>query len=85
MIHPRGTQIRAGWKPSHRHYQYSRNRSSFMWYLRLLPNVSQAFGAIWGVDSDEDLLCSFDGDNVFSPWRYKSDWKIGRQEVHGST
>lgn len=49
-------------------------QAPFMWYLRLLPAVSKAFGAIWNVDPDE-LLCSFDGANVFRPWQYKSEWK----------
>eukprot|EP00592_Proboscia_alata_P024535 CAMPEP_0194448020 /NCGR_PEP_ID=MMETSP0176-20130528/129335_1 /TAXON_ID=216777 /ORGANISM="Proboscia alata, Strain PI-D3" /LENGTH=325 /DNA_ID=CAMNT_0039274945 /DNA_START=1048 /DNA_END=2025 /DNA_ORIENTATION=- len=49
-------------------------QAPFMWYLRLLPAVSEAFAAIWGVGSD-DLLCSFDGANVFRPWKYKPHWK----------
>eukprot|EP00558_Chaetoceros_sp_UNC1202_P008450 CAMPEP_0197238956 /NCGR_PEP_ID=MMETSP1429-20130617/5455_1 /TAXON_ID=49237 /ORGANISM="Chaetoceros sp., Strain UNC1202" /LENGTH=439 /DNA_ID=CAMNT_0042698247 /DNA_START=3 /DNA_END=1322 /DNA_ORIENTATION=+ len=49
-------------------------QAPFMWYLRLLPGVSRTFGAIWGVD-DDDLLCSFDGANVFRPWQFKSEWK----------
>lgn len=41
-------------------------QSEFMWYLRLLPRVRQAFASIWGTS---DLLTSFDGANVFRPWR----------------
>ncbi|CAJ1380827.1 unnamed protein product [Effrenium voratum] len=46
-------------------------QSDFMWHLRMLPGVKEAFAAIWGTD---DLLVSFDGGNVFRPWRYNWDW-----------
>mmetsp|Transcript_24768 Transcript_24768/g.49273 ORF Transcript_24768/g.49273 Transcript_24768/m.49273 type:complete len:418 (-) Transcript_24768:48-1301(-) len=49
-------------------------QAPFMWYLRLLPDVSRAFASIWNVSKDE-LLCSFDGANVFRPWQYDSNWK----------
>ena len=42
-------------------------QSSFLWYLRTLPNVKKAFAAIWG---DDDLLVSFDGCGVFRPIEY---------------
>jgi len=36
----------------------------FMWYVRGLPKIKQAFANIWG---DDDLLVSFDGYGVFRP------------------
>jgi len=45
-------------------------QSAFCWHTRLLPKVKQAFSAIWG---DNDLLVSFDGGNVFRPWRQRPD------------
>lgn len=46
-------------------------QSDFMWHLRLLPRVKAAFAAIWSTD---DLLVSFDGGNIFRPWKYKKSW-----------
>jgi len=46
-------------------------QSDFMWHLRLLPRVKAAFAAIWNTD---DLLVSFDGGNIFRPWKYKKSW-----------
>jgi len=46
-------------------------QSACMWHVRLLPQVRAAFAAIWGTD---DLLVSFDGGNVFRPWRYNPSW-----------
>lgn len=42
-----------------------------MWYVRNLKRVKRAFASIWDCD---DLLVSFDGGNVFRPWRYKRGW-----------
>ena len=33
--------------------------------------VQESFAAIWGT---EDLLVSFDGGNIFRPWRYNPEW-----------
>lgn len=46
-------------------------QSDFMWHLRQLPRVKESFAAIWGTN---DLLVSFDGGNVFRPWKYNPDW-----------
>jgi hypothetical protein len=35
------------------------------WFVRSRARVVQAFQTLWG---DDDLLCSFDGGNVFRPW-----------------
>ena len=48
-------------------------QAPFMWRLRLLPKVTEAFAAIWGCAEDE-LLTSFDGANVFRPWRRDPSW-----------
>merc|ERR1711907_85046 len=47
-------------------------QSRFSWHMRLLPGVKEAFAAVWG---EEDLLVSFDGGNVFRPWKGKPEWK----------
>uniref|UniRef100_A0A7S1ZH69 Phytanoyl-CoA dioxygenase n=1 Tax=Ditylum brightwellii TaxID=49249 RepID=A0A7S1ZH69_9STRA len=49
-------------------------QAPFMWRVRSLPGVTNAFAAIWDV-GQEDLLVSFDGANVFRPWQYDNDWK----------
>lgn len=46
-------------------------QSSCMWQVRLLPQVKATFALIWGTD---DLLVSFDGGNIFRPWRYNPSW-----------
>lgn len=46
-------------------------QSQFMWHLRLLPRVRQTFSAIWKTN---DLIVSFDGGNVFRPWRHNPKW-----------
>eukprot|EP00438_Fugacium_kawagutii_P021664 Skav223792 [mRNA] locus=scaffold575:461177:469481:+ [translate_table: standard] len=46
-------------------------QSDFMWHLRQLPLVKESFAAIWGTD---DLLVSFDGGNIFRPWKYNPGW-----------
>lgn len=40
-------------------------QSDFLWYLRLLPRVKASFQHIFG---ESDLICSFDGGNVYRPW-----------------
>jgi hypothetical protein len=47
------------------------NHSSFMWNLRLLPRVKEAFSHIWKTN---DLLVSFDAGNAFRPWKHNSQW-----------
>eukprot|EP00756_Hemistasia_phaeocysticola_P037138 Hpha_TRINITY_DN16680_c2_g25::TRINITY_DN16680_c2_g25_i1::g.182491::m.182491 len=51
---------------------YGIGQSRFLWYLRGLPKVKQAFAAAWGED---DLVCSFDGANMFRPWGLHGDWR----------
>eukprot|EP01111_Echinosteliopsis_oligospora_P011316 TRINITY_DN3708_c0_g1_i1.p1 TRINITY_DN3708_c0_g1~~TRINITY_DN3708_c0_g1_i1.p1 ORF type:complete len:423 (-),score=99.52 TRINITY_DN3708_c0_g1_i1:50-1246(-) len=46
-------------------------QSKFMWHLRTLPKLRQAFAGVWGTD---DLLVSFDGCGVFRPPEYNSEW-----------
>lgn len=43
------------------------NQSSFLWYVRTLPGIQQAFARIWG---SSELLVSFDGANLFRPWNH---------------
>jgi len=41
--------------------------SDFLWAVRELPNVVQAFATVWGT---ADLVSSFDGANVFRPYAW---------------
>jgi hypothetical protein len=43
-------------------------QSAFMWRLRALPAVVRAFAALWDCGEGE-LITSFDGANVFRPFR----------------
>lgn len=59
-------------------------QSDFQWYLRTLAQVKQSFAHIYGtalyspriymylstgnVTGTSELICSFDGGNVFRPW-----------------
>lgn len=47
-------------------------QSSFAWQARLLPKVKETFAAVWSTD---ELITSFDGANVFRPWKNKPEWK----------
>eukprot|EP00930_Biecheleria_cincta_P097960 TRINITY_DN89641_c0_g1_i1.p1 TRINITY_DN89641_c0_g1~~TRINITY_DN89641_c0_g1_i1.p1 ORF type:complete len:414 (-),score=56.32 TRINITY_DN89641_c0_g1_i1:203-1315(-) len=42
-------------------------QSDFMWFLRTLPKVRQAFETVW---QTKELLVSFDGAGLFRPWQY---------------
>jgi len=42
----------------------SSGHSPFMWYVRSLPKIKQAFSQIW---KDDDLLVSFDGFGTYRP------------------
>lgn len=64
-----------GWRNTGVITNYSVGQSEFMWYLRLLPRVRQAFGTVWGLVPDHgnpggseaastnlpSLITSFDG------------------------
>lgn len=41
-------------------------QSKFLWRIRLLSKLKEAFGLIYDT---EDLITSFDGGNVFRPWQ----------------
>jgi len=51
-------------------------QSSFMWYLRGMPLVKEAFASIWGTDA---LVSSFDGASVFRPYGIDKSWKLKKQ------
>jgi ectoine hydroxylase-related dioxygenase (phytanoyl-CoA dioxygenase family) len=53
-------------------FDYGIGQSEFLWYLRGLPKVREAFASIWGTSK---LLTSFDGCGVFRPWHYNESWK----------
>lgn len=50
-------------------------QSRFCWFLRTLPLVKRVFSQIWGTD---DLISSFDGGNVFRPYRCGDDRRSKR-------
>jgi len=52
-------------------------QSDFLWHLRLLPRVREAFAKIWGTN---DLLSSFDAANIFRPWQHE---RFGFTRTHG--
>jgi len=56
-------------------------QSDFLWHVRELPRVRQAFAAIWGVETN-DLLTSFDGSNIFRPWHHSASTR--HQKTSGS-
>jgi ectoine hydroxylase-related dioxygenase (phytanoyl-CoA dioxygenase family) len=41
------------------------NHSELCWFVRQLPKVREAYSQIWKTN---DLICSFDGGNLFLPW-----------------
>jgi hypothetical protein len=47
---------------------YGFGHSKFLWHTRMLPKVKQAFQCIWG--KNEEMICSFDGGNVFRYFEY---------------
>lgn len=49
---------------------FGMGQSNFMWHSRCLPRVKESFEAIWG----PSLLTSFDGGNVFRPWKVNKEW-----------
>jgi ectoine hydroxylase-related dioxygenase (phytanoyl-CoA dioxygenase family) len=49
-------------------------QSDFLWHVRTLPGVRQAFERIWSTD---DLLVSFDGANIFRPWHHGFKKTVG--------
>lgn len=50
---------------------YSIGQSQFMWFVRTIPKLREAFALVW---EDEDLLVSFDGCGVFRPPEYNPKW-----------
>lgn len=52
-------------------FGYGFGHSDFMWELRLQPKVKETFEAIWDT---ANLLVSFDGGNVFRPWKRNFEW-----------
>ena len=56
-------------------------QSAFMWAVRSLPAVSQAFAAAWDVDPD-GLLVSFDGACIFRPWHERREWRTKAMPFH---
>jgi len=51
---------------------YGIGQSEFLWFVRQLPKVKEAFTKVWGTD---DLLVSYDGCGVFRPIEYKPHWR----------
>ena len=54
-------------------------QSKLLWHCRSVPRVKEAFANILG---DDNLLTSFDGANVFRPWKYDASWKTKQSWFH---
>jgi ectoine hydroxylase-related dioxygenase (phytanoyl-CoA dioxygenase family) len=66
--------LNGDWLPSQMNgivHGFGFGQSTFAWYLRELPAVQKVFSRIWGTP---DLIVSFDGGNVFRPWRHNKEW-----------
>ena len=59
-------------------------QSKAQWYIRCLPTVQAAFQKVWSSHMENShrdkhaavsLLTSFDGINVYRPWRDNAEWK----------
>jgi hypothetical protein len=50
---------------------YGFGHADWLWRVRLLPRVHETFAAVWGT---RDLICSFDGGNLFRPWKRHREW-----------
>ncbi len=46
---------------------FGMGQSNFLWHTRMLPGVKKTFAAIWNTSH---LLTSFDGCNLFRPYKY---------------
>lgn len=57
-------------------------QSDFCWHARLLPSVKKAFAKVWKTN---ELICSFDGGNLFRPFhrnRQTAAWKTSGNWFH---
>ena len=62
------------WLPSPRNGIVSNiGQSEFCWSLRTLPAVQHAFQRIWN-NTNEPMICSFDGGAAFRPWQRDEQW-----------
>jgi hypothetical protein len=53
-------------------FGYGIGQSEFLWFVRQLPKVKEAFTKVWGTD---DLLVSYDGCGVFRPVEFNPIWR----------
>lgn len=51
---------------------YGIGQSEFLWHVRQLPKVKEAFTRVWGTD---DLLVSYDGCGVFRSVEFNQSWR----------
>ena len=59
--------------------QYGVGQSDALWRLRLNPNVSRVFAAVW---RDDDLLTDFGGAVAFRPVRCTARWRTPERWYH---
>ena len=64
------TAVHGGILPGH-----GIGHAAAQWFIRGVPEVKQAFAAIW---DDDDLLVSFDGMALWRPWALRESWKTNR-------
>lgn len=58
---------------------YGVGQSEFLWHVRQLPKVKEAFSKVWETD---DLIVSYDGCGVFRPFEYNPQWKTSSGWYH---
>jgi len=47
-------------------------QSSFLWFVRAIPNVQKIFASIW---NEKELITSFDGFCIHRPYEHDLSWK----------
>eukprot|EP01084_Bolivina_argentea_P007896 14810_1 len=53
-------------------FSFGVGQTEFMWRCRSYPGVKKAFSNVWGTS---DLITSFDGMNLYRPWKYYAPWR----------
>ena len=53
-------------------FSFGVGQTNFSWKVRSYPLVKKAFAKIWNTN---DLIVSFDGCNLYRPWKYYLDWR----------
>ena len=54
-------------------------QTNFQWKIRSYPSVKKVFSKIWNTSN---LITSFDGINLYRPWKYNINWKTSGKWWH---